>query len=142
MRLRTAAAAGTLAIAAPLALGGVAQAQGDKDCTDFSSQSKAQQAFDKQNGDPHRLDADDDQKACETWPPGSGNPSNAGDGDTGGEDGTQTPDGSVDAGGGGAAGDPADYGPALAVAAGLGLTAGGTVLARRRRTTGRTDADS
>lgn len=144
MRPRTAAAIGTLAVIAPLSLAGTAQAQGDKDCTDYKSQKAAQKAFDKGTGDPMHLDADSDKKACEKWPPGPGDPSNAGDTGTGeGEDGTEAPEGSVDAGGGAAADDPADVAPALAVAAGLSLATGAAVLARRRYTAAdRTDADS
>lgn len=141
MRLRTAAAAGALAIAAPLTLAGVSQAQEDMDCKDFGSQQEAQSTFDQESGDPHNLDADNDGKACEEWT-GSGQPSHGHEGDTGGEDGTEAPEGSVDAGGGGAAGDPGSVGPALAVAAGIGVAAGGTVLARRRHTANRTDADA
>ncbi|PJE97887.1 hypothetical protein CUT44_01040 [Streptomyces carminius] len=54
------------------------------------------------------------------------------DGDGDGDGGAGIPGGSVDAGDGGTA--PGDIGPALSVAAGLGLAAGGAVLVRRRRT--------
>jgi hypothetical protein len=38
----------------------------DRDCADFNSQAEAQAFFlDSGNGDPHRLDADNDGVACE-----------------------------------------------------------------------------
>ena len=44
---------------------GVAFAQ-DKDCSDFSSQAEAQAEFDSDPSDPHGLDADNDDIACES----------------------------------------------------------------------------
>lgn len=43
----------------------------DYDCSDFSTQRKAQKFFKKHGGpkrDPHRLDADRDGFACESLP--------------------------------------------------------------------------
>jgi hypothetical protein len=43
----------------------------DRDCKDFKTQKKAQRFFKKHGGpkkDPHRLDADNDGKACEDLP--------------------------------------------------------------------------
>lgn len=144
MRLRTAAAAGALAVTAPMGLAQIAQAQPDRDCADFDSQAAAQETFDRQTGDPFNLDADDDGRACEAGG-GAGTDTEAGP-DT--EDGTgaaeddaaEAPRGSVQAGDGGAAADPGDVAPAVAVAAGLGLAAGGTVLTLRRRAS-RADAE-
>lgn len=42
------------------------QSSGDKDCSDFATQAKAQRFFEAhQPGDPHRLDGDGDGVACE-----------------------------------------------------------------------------
>jgi hypothetical protein len=56
-------------------LGSMAMAQSasafrDRDCSDFSTQAKAQHFFKKHhpNRDPHRLDADHDGIACEDLP--------------------------------------------------------------------------
>lgn len=46
----------------------VSSAAGDKDCSDFDTQSQAQAYFDGQVGDRDRLDADDDGVAC-NWLP-------------------------------------------------------------------------
>lgn len=41
----------------------------DKDCTDFSTHSEAQNFFESEGpGDPHGLDRDSDGIACETLP--------------------------------------------------------------------------
>jgi hypothetical protein len=64
MRLRTTAAAGVL-FAAVLSLGTGTANAADRDCPDFTSQAAAQAAFNAVPGDPERLDADDDGKACE-----------------------------------------------------------------------------
>lgn len=47
-------------------LGSPAQAFGDKDCSDFSTQAQAQQYMSP--GDPHRLDADGDGIGCDSLP--------------------------------------------------------------------------
>jgi hypothetical protein len=53
-----------LATAAPA----VAQ---DRDCSDFDSQAEAQDFYERAGpGDPHRLDADDDGRACDSNPCG------------------------------------------------------------------------
>jgi len=48
----------------------MATSAADKDCGDFKSRRQAQRFFKKNGGprdDPHRLDADHDGKACETY---------------------------------------------------------------------------
>lgn len=41
----------------------------DRDCSDFSSQAKAQRFYERQKpGDPHRLDGNGDGVACESLP--------------------------------------------------------------------------
>jgi Excalibur calcium-binding domain len=37
----------------------------DKDCRDFATQSEAQDFMEQNEGDPHRLDGDNDGVACE-----------------------------------------------------------------------------
>jgi hypothetical protein len=62
-----------LAAAALALVPTTAFAQSDLDCKDFPSQAAAQAKLDADPSDPHRLDADDDGKACETFPyPGGG----------------------------------------------------------------------
>ena len=39
---------------------------GDYDCGHFDTQDQAQQVLDRDSGDPHRLDGDDDGVACES----------------------------------------------------------------------------
>lgn len=41
---------------------------GDLDCSDFSSQEEAQDVLDSAYGDPHGLDHDFDDVACESLP--------------------------------------------------------------------------
>ena len=144
MRFRTATAACTLAMLTPLPLAWTAQAQDDLDCADFESQEEAQQAFLQQPDDLFDLDRDRDMTACEALPSEPGAPSDgdetddgedAGE-DAGEDDGAEPPSGPIDAGRGGAAGDPSDIAPALGIAVGLGLAAGGTVLVQRRRAAG------
>ncbi|OEU95767.1 hypothetical protein [Streptomyces oceani] len=144
MRFRIAVATGAIAAVAPLTMAGAAvaapgapAAPAEKDCKDYDSQKAAQQAFDSDTSDPNRLDHDKDKKACEKWPPGKGNPANADEGE--GEDGATAPDGSVDAGGGGTAQDPADVALPLGIAAGASLAAAGGVLVVRRH---RADSES
>ena len=43
-------------------------ADGDYDCGHFDTQEQAQYVLENTDGDPHRLDADDDGVACETLP--------------------------------------------------------------------------
>ncbi len=69
MRLRTFTASLVVAAAATLPLAGVATAQPDRDCPDFSSQAEAQAAL--RTGDPERLDKDGDGQACEDYEYGS-----------------------------------------------------------------------
>jgi hypothetical protein len=68
MRIRTTAAAVLVAAAGTFALSGVAHAGPDeRDCEDFSSQRQAQAVLDSADGNPARLDADGDGRACEIW---------------------------------------------------------------------------
>jgi hypothetical protein len=59
MRLRNITAT-VLAAGATLPLAGIANAQPDRDCPDFSSQAEAKEALDSVPGDPERLDSDGD----------------------------------------------------------------------------------
>jgi hypothetical protein len=62
------AATMVLALAITLAAATPAAAQ-DRDCADFDSQAEAQDFFEHAGpGDPHRLDADDDGRACDIYP--------------------------------------------------------------------------
>ena len=40
----------------------------DKDCRDFATQAEAQAFYETEDGDPHRLDGDNDGIACERLP--------------------------------------------------------------------------
>jgi hypothetical protein len=51
-----------------LSIVGVANAQEDRDCADFSNQAEAQHFFDSAAVNFHRLDADNDGIACEQLP--------------------------------------------------------------------------
>src|ERR687897_847142 len=51
-----------------LVLAGATLAQERYDCASFGSQQSAQAELDRDPSDPSRLDADDDGKACETYP--------------------------------------------------------------------------
>jgi endonuclease YncB( thermonuclease family) len=71
----------TLALALALTLVGAAPAAAqDRDCSNFDSQAEAQDFYENAGpGDPHRLDADDDGRACDANPcpcrgPGGGEP--------------------------------------------------------------------
>lgn len=72
------ATSGTVEVGASTAKASVSVA--DKNCGDFSSQAEAQVFFTAHGGpaaDPHRLDADDDGVACETYFGGEDEPSRA-----------------------------------------------------------------
>jgi len=59
----------SLALAASLSLDVVPAIAADRDCSDFSSQERAQGFFDdNEPGDPHNLDGDGDGRACEDLP--------------------------------------------------------------------------
>src|SRR5918992_2693658 len=74
-----------LALAITLAAATPAAAQ-DRDCSDFDSQAEAQDFFENAGpGDPHRLDADHDGRACDSNPC----PCRGPDGDVGGGGGGQ-----------------------------------------------------
>lgn len=72
-----------------------AAAGGDRDCSDFSNQKKAQEFFESHNPsqDPHGLDADGDGVACESnpCPCSSGGGGGGGDGGGGGGGGGDRP---------------------------------------------------
>ncbi|ORT57533.1 hypothetical protein [Streptomyces sp. CB03238] len=72
MNFRTAATAVVLAVAASAPLSGVAHAQPDLNCDDFTYQEEAQAVYDQDPSDPHGLDEDDpapdDGIACEALP--------------------------------------------------------------------------
>jgi len=58
------------ALGAALAVAPAASRSADKDCKHFKSRRQAQRFFKRNGGpreDPHRLDADNDGKACETY---------------------------------------------------------------------------
>lgn len=64
-----------LTAGATLSVAGVAHAEDDLDCRDFSTQAEAQAFFEKTPGDPHGLDRDNDNIACEHLPgPPHGHP--------------------------------------------------------------------
>src|SRR4029079_5105636 len=67
MRVRRTAVAAVVTAAIALTFPGVASAQQDRDCPDFTSQAGAQAAFNARPGDPERLDADNDGIACESY---------------------------------------------------------------------------
>lgn len=130
-------AAATLGTAALLAFPGTALAQ-DRDCPDFSTQQEAQDAFEEQAGDPERLDADDDNVACESLDDGgesapaddaSGTQGEATGGD---EDSGAAPAGGVETGRGGMAHRTADVASPAGLAGAVLLIAGGVVAHRRR----------
>src|ERR671914_1132180 len=74
-----------LALAITLVAATPAAAQ-DRDCSDFDSQAEAQDFFENAGpGDPHRLDADDDGRACDANPCPCRGPDGGGGGGGGGE---------------------------------------------------------
>lgn len=83
---------------------GAAGAAQDLDCADFGSQAEAQAELDRDPGDPHRLDDDNDGMACEAL---AGEPSESGESEVAGqgEDDEEEPqvatqpEGGVDTGG-------------------------------------------
>jgi MYXO-CTERM domain-containing protein len=91
----------------------------DLDCADFDSQTEAQAVLDADASDPNRLDADNDDIACETRFGG------------GEQQISVKPRGGVDTGQ--VADDEGGQGPAVAIGALalMGLTAGGLILRRR-----------
>ncbi|MGW4650267.1 excalibur calcium-binding protein [Kitasatospora sp. NPDC004289] len=140
MRIGTLAAATVLLAVSALPLAGAAEAQ-DLDCRDFRTQQEAQAEFDRVAGDPNRLDADKDMKACEALSNGGVAPAVPG--------GTPPPVASPSAspstpvtppvphGGVRAGHGPVDGGGDTGLAAGLGaasaLAAGGAYALRRRQ---------
>ena len=57
-----------VAMVVTLVLAPAAMAQQDLDCSDFATQEEAQAVFNQDTSDPNRLDADNDNIACETLP--------------------------------------------------------------------------
>ena len=57
-------------VAALLTLSAPAQATADRDCADFANQAEAQRFYlaHSPSSDPHRLDGDDDGRACDSLP--------------------------------------------------------------------------
>ena len=105
----------TVAFTAILAGPALADHGVDYDCDNFEYQEEAQAHMDRHSGDPDRLDADNDNIACESLPSNGGG---------------ATPVGGVDAGFGGAATSRNVVLPALVLATGLAVTAAG-VRSRR-----------
>ncbi|TQK49879.1 hypothetical protein FBY35_0155 [Streptomyces sp. SLBN-118] len=71
MNCRTTVGGIALAVASIAVFSGVAQAQTDLDCRDFTFQEDAQAEFNRDPSDPNRLDEDqgpDDGIACEALP--------------------------------------------------------------------------
>lgn len=123
--------AAVLTASAMLPIVGVATAQDDRDCADFSNQAEAQRFFDSAATNYHRLDADNDGIACEQLPAPSHVPATRR---------TQAPEppvGPIDTGDGSTVKDPTadDSGtvPLLLGLAGLGAVSGTAVAARRAR---------
>lgn len=70
-RRKAALAAAIASLVLAFATAPIANAKGDKDCSDFPTQAAAQKFYKKHGGpkrDPHRLDADHDGIACESNP--------------------------------------------------------------------------
>ncbi|MEU5891932.1 hypothetical protein ABZ835_34650 [Streptomyces sp. NPDC047461] len=130
MGIRTTCVLAATVILATGALTGLAHAQADLDCSDFAYQEDAQAEFDRNPGDPYRLDEDqgpDDGLACEILPRRS---------TAAAATVTALPTRGVQGGVGGGTG-PADF----EVVLGVGLVVGAVALAgaytvRRRRASG------
>lgn len=129
----TAKAASVAALAkAPVA---PAHQGGDLDCADFGSHEEAQQEYNQDPSDPHRLDGDNDGQACEDPPSGDGN----GNGSTESPDSPDGTSGTDEGADGGADGelpvtgaDPTLVG-LLVLLGSLALTSGVWMLWRFRR---------
>ena len=67
MSLRRCTVAIILTAGMSVPLAGTALAAPDRDCADFASQADAQAAFDAVPGDPERLDANNNNVACENY---------------------------------------------------------------------------
>lgn len=124
-----------LALVFLLLLAPAAIAQDDLNCDDFTFQEEAQAELDQDPSDPHGLDRDNDDIACETLPSRDGQaPADGEAGEAGAEadDDGQAPTGGVATGAGGTAA----TGGSLVQAAGFVLTGalalGGLVAALLR----------
>jgi hypothetical protein len=125
MRRSTAAAGVFVTAALSFGFSGTANAAGDRDCSNFSTQPEAQAFFESAGpGDPHDLDRDDDGMACDSLP-GGDSASAGGDGQV-----SDQPEGAVAAGDGSSS----DQGSTLPyVIGGVAMTAaGGAAFAARR----------
>ncbi len=156
MYLRKATVTAAIAAGGMLwASGGAIAQPGDLDCADFSSHAEAQAEFESAPGDRHRLDADDDNIACEalidndgtdgtpapgdtdvpdeqdTQDPAAVPDSGAGAADTADGQVGELPAGGVETGDGSAAGGGAAAVPVLLGVAGMGAAAAVTVVVRR-----------
>ncbi|MEU4770052.1 excalibur calcium-binding domain-containing protein [Actinosynnema sp. NPDC023794] len=126
--------AAVLTASATLPIIGVANAQDDRDCADFSNQAEAQRFFDSAAVNFHRLDADNDGIACEELPAPSHIPTSRR---------TRAPEppvGPIDTGDGSTVNDPTaeESGalPLLLGLGGLGAVSATAVAARRARRSG------
>lgn len=122
-----------------------ALADRDLDCADFSTQREAQAEFESHERDIHRLDGDNDGKACEHLPKGDKKDDKKHDkkadkkhgkkhgkhGKKDHRDRDKKPVGGVATGGGGTADGSASPGM-IAVGGGLLVAAGGAAVATRR----------
>ncbi|MFC7342000.1 excalibur calcium-binding domain-containing protein [Saccharopolyspora griseoalba] len=131
-----------LASATVFAFSGTAVAQ-DRDCADFSSRQEAQAAFESRIGDPERLDADNDNLACEALNGGGMTDPAEGEAGTrppagggGGGDSGLPPSGGVETGHGGTAGSGAEVVLPLGLTGAALLAAGGALAVRRRGESG------
>jgi hypothetical protein len=122
MRLHRCAVSIVLAAGMSVPLTGTALAAPDQNCADFATQAEAQAVLDADRSDPHGLDDDNDDIACETLPGGRS---------SGGGQVSTNPRGGVAAGDGSAATD--DQTALPYVLGGLSLiAAGGAAYAARR----------
>ncbi|NIJ10170.1 hypothetical protein FHU38_000514 [Saccharomonospora amisosensis] len=145
MRFRQAMAVLVLAAGATLPMAGVASAQGDKDCGDFTTQQEAMEAHEQLDPeDAWELDRDKDGKLCEELPVGppqqppeseseSAAPPAPPEQPRPGADGQvhRVPMGGVDTGDGSAAGDDSAAMPILLGVAGLGAVTATAVFTMR-----------
>ncbi|CAL9379117.1 excalibur calcium-binding protein [Streptomyces sp. enrichment culture] len=138
MRIRNGAVGALFTLTALAVPAGSAHAQ-DLDCADFAFQEDAQAQFDRDRGDPHRLDEDqgaDDGIACEALPRRGGATAPTGPS-------TALPSRGVQGGLGGTSSAGVDGGDlALGSALVTGAVASGFLLLRRRGRTGARPADT
>ncbi|MFF5970545.1 excalibur calcium-binding protein [Streptomyces sp. NPDC012769] len=139
MNSRTSIAGIVLGMVCAASLSGIAHAQ-DLDCRDFRFQEDAQAEFHRDPSDPHGLDEDqgpDDGIACEALPrrsdTGTVRPTPTSTGGTVTQPVNPMPTRGTQGGIGGASG-PTDLSTGIGLTLAIGATtAGGYVIARRRR---------